>query len=208
MKKLKFLILFLLPIISFGQQKVLLTIEQFPELRFSQTAKDTSIVKGESIVLGENLIITGGSGDYIYHWSPEESLNNPSARYPIANPASTTSYQLDVNDKTGCGFTIDYLVKVNWPTPVNLIAINNKGLNAVLYPNPNKGIFKIQFIGNRFPMIKLSILDPLGRRIFNSIITDFDGECIEELQVTFAPGVYILVATAGENKLYRQFIVN
>ena len=40
----------------------------------------------------------GGTGSYSYSWAPPETLSNPSIQFPVANPVSTTVYQVTVND--------------------------------------------------------------------------------------------------------------
>lgn len=45
---------------------------------------------------------TGGSGPYIYQWSPISGLNDPTNANPCASPTSTTVYHLTVTDQLGC----------------------------------------------------------------------------------------------------------
>ncbi len=52
---------------------------------------------GTSVQLNPNSNLTYG-----YSWSPEESLNNPSAASPTANPNQSTTYYVEVVDNEGC----------------------------------------------------------------------------------------------------------
>ncbi|MDQ3048607.1 MAG: choice-of-anchor L domain-containing protein [Bacteroidota bacterium] len=49
-----------------------------------------------------NASVAGGDGVYTYSWTPAGSLSNSSISNPVASPASTTTYTLNVTDGNGC----------------------------------------------------------------------------------------------------------
>ncbi len=76
--------------------------------------------------------------DCIYQWSPEGSLNDPSAKEPIASPQSTTRYTVDVFDANECFVCRDTItIPVLECGPENiffpdLFTPNGDGVNDIL----------------------------------------------------------------------------
>ena len=61
-----------------------------------------------------------GSGDYVFNWSPVETLNDPSIQSPLASPAVNTTYFVSVTDlETECTKTdtVNLLVESNYVAP-------------------------------------------------------------------------------------------
>ena len=65
-------------------------------LSMNITASPPEICYGEISQL--NGYVFGGSGNYVYLWSPESGLSDPTIPNPIATPEVTTNYSLTVND--------------------------------------------------------------------------------------------------------------
>jgi len=67
---------------------------------------------------------TGGSGNYSFAWTPSETLNNPAIFNPVANPETSTTYQVVV---TSGLFTTSSDITVNvHPMPATPV-ISNQG---------------------------------------------------------------------------------
>lgn len=207
MKKI-LLLFFLLPQLLFAQKVVKLLVVQPPEFGFSVSKTDTTIVKGRTVILGTDLIVFGGSGDYLYSWSPQTTLNNATVLNPVATPTDTTTYILTVADENGCSFSIDYKVNVRNP----MVGIQDvdiqRGLEAVLFPNPNNGKFKVKLTGNPTDEIVLTIVDAGGRIVKNQTILNFNGEHTETVQVSLVSGIYTLKIESDTGAMSRQFIIN
>jgi hypothetical protein len=56
---------------------------------------------------------TGGSGLYTYTWSPASGLSATDVAQPVANPNTTTTYQVRVTDANGCETVASVTVTVN-----------------------------------------------------------------------------------------------
>jgi hypothetical protein len=56
---------------------------------------------------------TGGSGLYTYSWSPASGLSATDVAQPVANPDSTTTYQVRVTDANGCETVASVTVTIN-----------------------------------------------------------------------------------------------
>lgn len=79
-------------------------------------AQDQAICLWDAVTLGGSPTASGGSGLFQYQWSPNVNLSCVSCPNPVANPAFTTQYLLEVTDSFGCMVSQPVLVTVN-PNP-------------------------------------------------------------------------------------------
>jgi hypothetical protein len=204
-----FLFLFLcIPLIPFAQKVITLSVNQPPEFGFSVSKLDTTIVKGRSVVLGTDLIVFGGSGEYEYNWSPTATLDDSTSINPLATPLDTTTYLLTVTDKFGCSFSVNYTVNARNPLVNSELISSLQTLQAVLFPNPNDGKFKVKLTGVPVDKIELTIFDNTGKVVKKQTINNFTGDHTEMLQLKLVSGVYTLHIDSGAETLSRQFIIN
>ncbi len=135
-------VLLFLPQLLIAQRVVILSVNQPPEFGFSVSKQDTTITKGNSVILGSGLVVSGGSGAYSYKWSPGTMLSDPLILHPVASPTDTTKYMLTVTDRNGCSFSVNYTVNVKTPNTKSDLVAARQNISAVLFPNPNEGDFK------------------------------------------------------------------
>lgn len=193
---------------GFTQVEVILSINQPPEFGFEIINQDTTIVRGDSITLGTDLIVFGGSGDYLYSWSSGVTLNDSTVINPIAFPDDSTTYVLTVIDANGCSFAIDYKVNVRmYPVNVPSVKLQNQFLTAKLFPNPNDGKFKIELTGEPQDEINLYIIDSSGRTIQKKVVNNFIGQHAEAFELELSSGIYTLLIDSEVQRLQRQFII-
>ncbi len=183
--------------------------QTLPPFRYFEPGnQDTTIVRGESIILGKDLTVYGGSGEYSFFWSPGKSLNDSTIMNPVTSPEDTTNYQLTVADNYGCSFTINYKVNVQmYPTTVPSVNEQSSVLTAKLFPNPNSGKFKVQLNGKPQKKIELIVIDNLGRTIQEQTVKNFMGEHTKELEMVLPNGIYTLLINTEIIRLQRQFII-
>jgi len=75
---------------------------------------DESVCAG----FGVKLMNQNGPG-YVYSWSPGTGLDSPSAPSPVASPAQTITYTLDISDSTCAAYDSSFAVEVTvMPDPV------------------------------------------------------------------------------------------
>lgn len=208
MKSLLCFLLFFIPQIVFAQKVVTLSVNQPPEFGFSVSKPDTTIVKGTSVVLGTDLIVFGGSGDYSYTWSPGATLNDSTFVKPLATPVDTTTYLLTVTDKFGCSFSVKYTVNARNPLVSSELISSQQTLQAVLFPNPNDGKFKVKLTGVPAEKIELTIIDNTGRVVKRQTTYNFTGDHTETLQLKLVTGIYTLHIDSRTETLSRQFIIH
>lgn len=79
---------------------------------------DEAICFGQSVNIGAYV---EGIEIETWSWSPSESLDDPSAQYPIATPTETTTYTVTATDFNGCEGTADLVVTV-YPLPLITIS--------------------------------------------------------------------------------------
>lgn len=207
MKPLLLSLFFLLSLLSKAQTEIILSVKQLPELGFSLSRNDTTIAKSSSVVLGTDLVLSGGSGEYSFQWSPEETLSNPVILNPVATPLDTTTYVLTVTDQLGCSFSLSYTVNVRGP----VVGINSHPhagmLEALLFPNPNEGRFKVRITGNPSERVDLKIFEATGRAVYQKSVMNFVGSHSEELHVKLVRGVYTIRISSGHETISRQMII-
>ena len=72
-----------------------------PEL-IVQSSLDQTICEGNSVLIGGNSIVNGGTPPYQYSWSPIQGLSSSIISQPLASPFSSTTYILTVTDGENC----------------------------------------------------------------------------------------------------------
>jgi len=207
MKKELLFVLLLLPQILMAQRVVILSVAQPPEFGFTAAKQDTTIVKGSSVILATDLVIYGGSGNYCYSWSPATSLSDPAILHPLATPADTTVYTLISTDKSGCSFSINYTVNVKKQLVNSNRIAGIKNLQAVMFPNPNAGNFKLKLTGIPSGKIELAVFDSAGKTIKRQFIRNFTGDHTETVHLQLESGIYVLQINSDTESLSSPFII-
>lgn len=82
-----------------GTDEVLVTVNPLP---LAEAGPDQTICKGTTTNIGGLPTANNGTAPYIYSWSPYIGLNDDSTANPIAGPAMTTTFTLNVVDSKGC----------------------------------------------------------------------------------------------------------
>jgi hypothetical protein len=91
---------------------------------------------------------------------------------------------------------------------VPVLSSESFGINdLVLYPNPNNGIFNIQFTSTTGNEIKVNVHDLRGRAIFNKSYTN-NGLFNESLELSnVQSGIYMVTIEDGANKEVKKIII-
>ena len=117
---------------------IFVDILQLPEI--IATAEPETIFEGESSQLSATI-----ASDYVYTWTPANSLDNPNSFNPTASPLETTTYMVEVMNEAGCVNTTNVTVNIregicDFPyifVPTGFTP-NNDGENDVLFV---RGVF-------------------------------------------------------------------
>jgi subtilisin-like proprotein convertase family protein len=77
----------------------------------------------------------------------------------------------------------------------------------VMYPNPNKGIFNIQFTSQSTSGVKVSVHDLLGRKLFEKQYEN-KGKFNENIELkNIQAGIYLLTVIDGERKEVKKLVI-
>jgi hypothetical protein len=208
MKNLWIISFLLFPGVLFAQKVITLSVNQPPEFGFSVEKTDTTIERGASVELGTDMTVFGGSGEYLYHWGPTETLSDSTILHPLATPNDTTNYILTVTDQNGCSFSVGYTVNVREKAVTVPFETQSQTLQAVLFPNPNDGTFKVKVTGKAVPKMELLLYSETGEQIRKYTVKHFTGEHIETCRLSLSGGSYILQIIAGDEKISHWFIIH
>jgi hypothetical protein len=99
-------------------------------------------------------------------------------------------------------------VNVKTPNVGSELIAAQQNLNAVLFPNPNEGSFKIRLTGKPAKKIELTVFDNTGKVMKRQIIRNFTGDQTEILQQHLVNGIYTLKINSETETLSRQFIIH
>ena len=156
----------------------------------------------ETIFEGETSQLTAtDSPDYVYDWSPANSLDNPTSANPNATPLLTTNYVVTVTDENGCQNTAVVTVNIregfcDFPyifVPSGFTP-NNDGENDVLFVR-----------GEFIETLTFIIYDRWGDKVFETtnLTTGWDGNKNGQ---ALPPGVfgYYLNVTCKNGDTYQR----
>lgn len=202
------IIILLFSFIAKAQQEINIHVDQPPLLQEITHNNDTIITIGDSIKLGESVIITGGSGNYQYSWTGNSIIGDPNIKSPVVNPSETTEYVCTVVDERGCSFDFIYkIIVVEEPNETGIEIIQIQDLDIILSPNPNHGKFKVKLLGKLTSTTTMSIFDNNGRFIQQRIINEFDGKVDELFELNETSGIYhLFIESNGLSKAYKFII--
>jgi subtilisin-like proprotein convertase family protein len=89
------------------------------------------------------------------------------------------------------------------------LGTNNLSLsNFVLYPNPSKGQFNIQFSSQSENDVKIFVHDLLGRKVFENRYNKTSSDFNEDIQLkNVTSGVYLLTVVDGDRKEEKKIMI-
>jgi hypothetical protein len=106
------------------------------EVEVVKARNDTSIVLGDSIIVGANL----GEAN-LYNWQPTAGLSCTNCPNPKASPSITTTYTVT---KTQCKVTTTDVITVS-VSPTGLFEYSKERGEVKIFPNPNNGNFTLKY---------------------------------------------------------------
>ncbi|MEM6320101.1 MAG: immunoglobulin domain-containing protein [Bacteroidota bacterium] len=147
-----------------------ITVNSLPSLAVSPNS---------SICEGENLQLSA-SGAITYSWSPSIGLNNVNSSNPIANPITTTSYEVIGTNEEGCSTQATVNVQVNDnPTITTSEDISFcLGTGTTLFATGQGTIRWTPVIGLDNPNSSTPLANPNTSTDYQAILTDTNG-CVD-----------------------------
>lgn len=164
-----------------------------------RTAIKTTSTTPPTIVLDRNVLSSSDS-------TGNQWLLNGAA---IANAISDTLtgtipgvYQTMVTDPvTGCTL---YSNKIQLPDPGN----RNEAIGLAITPNPNPGLFQLQFFLSKKDNMSISVHSMMGQQVFSASYPDFTGTFYRQMDLeNLGSGMYILKIVQGNDTYIQKIIV-
>jgi len=164
---------------------VTVTVHSPPTARAGANQSNCGI---ESVTIG--LPATGGTGPFLYSWTPATALSATNIAQPSANPAVTTTYTVTVTDANGCQDQDDVTVTVN-PRPIADAGADIdlcRGSSTPIGNPANGGTPGYQYLwqpadGLSSNTIATPTAAPVRTTTYQQIVTDANG-CSDTAEVT------------------------
>ena len=131
------------------------------------------------------------------------SSNNIGSLFTF-NPVVNGMYYVVVTDSVGCTSDTVFL-EVNFvPTFTYFLEINN----LIIYPNPSKGIFRIQFSSEIYQDIKVNIINVLGEMISSDNLENFMGRFTKQVDLSnYANSIYFIEIKTDSGVINKKLII-
>ena len=77
-----------------------------------------------------------------------------------------------------------------------------------IYPNPNNGVFKVDFNTSSATDVELQILNLIGQSVYSSSFSNINGAFTHPLDLAgLSSGVYVLELVSKEGRTNRKIII-
>jgi hypothetical protein len=187
------------------QTYVRVNVSQSPALMVD-AGPDISIDAGQSTMLGETPVATGGTGSLTYQWDPPFYLDNANIQNPLATPPGNIAYMAIVTDERGCIVTDEIGITVIGGTG---ISDRHAAGDIILYPNPGNGKITLEIRNNSAQRLRVSVLTLSGQMVYNKELISGGGDTPFGLDLSFLPkGSYLMRISGDTFEIHRQIILN
>ena len=110
------------------------------------------------------------------------------------------------------GDTTNWSATGNFYTPFPPIGINDNIFlkeNVQIYPNPSNGIMNVELNVNENSIVRISVMDLLGQKVFENKVNFVEGSQIQKIDLNMLEaGLYILRLENGSNVYNQKFILD
>jgi hypothetical protein len=177
MTRLFYIILFNVILFSVKAQDVTLLVHQKAPLHITSTSTVFNLVKGNKMVLGDDVSILGGTSPYQVSWSSSGWEADSIGNLIHIAPTQTTTYTLKVTDTNNCTLEQPFQVNVFLPLQLELttyqISCFGKKDGAIIL-NVTGGAVPISYAWNDGSSAMARI--NLGPGTYSVIVTDALGQ--------------------------------
>lgn len=147
---------------------------------------------GGGLILGGNVVIEGGSGNYSYRWYSPTGTELGTESTCQVNEAGT--YMLDVTDSCDCLQTVEFNL-----ASAGIGSTEVEGMK--IGPNPTSGVIYI----SGFDAVRVAAIDMSGRL---AAVAEGDGTALESVDFSgLAQGEYILTLADGDGRMVTHRII-
>ena len=159
-------------------------------------------INGTSYLLGSSLIVSGGTPEYVYLWTPSTNLDNPTLLNPTASSAQIPEYKIVITDKNNCSTcALVNLLK----TDINQLESSKN--NISLYPVPTIDKLFVKLTEMEGPC-EISVMNSSGVTLQNMLLKIQDNHQIQILNFTGYPtGSYLITVKSKTCSGTKLFII-
>ena len=129
--------------------------------------------------------------------------NTSTVQNPMHTYAAAGSYTVTLTVVNACGTNVS-------TQSVTVVGVEQALAGGIvsLYPNPNQGLFNLEFNGLQAANVNLRILNVKGQVVLDRRIEE-QGSFVQEIDITrFAKGMYLLQLTADGEQILQRVIVD
>jgi PKD repeat protein len=183
----------------------------------------TSTPASPTLVMGTHVVITASGASY-YSWSPSTGLNSTVGPSVTASPSVNSTYTVTGTNQGGCSSTEVINVTVTSPPIVPVISSNETLLmnptvlgiqnsDAAtnlfsIYPNPNNGIFDLNFTLAEDESYDLNIYNSIGQLKYSEKISHVDNTYTKTIDLKQnGSGIYMISLVNSKHQMIKKVIV-
>lgn len=152
---------------------------------------------GEAVILGEEVVVTGGTPDFFYRWE------DPSGHVldgEVVTVEEYGNYMLTVTDANSCS-AADEIAVIN-----AVSAVSRFSQEKVIYPNP-AGDEVVVPLGGLSGEITLEIVSTTGAVVYRERFLHRGGTGPVIMETTMLPRGMYLVRITGRNKVITRSLI-
>jgi len=165
------------------------------------TPFDISIVSADTVCSGTattlTAVVTGGTAPYTYLWSPSGIISDTSIANPTATATADFTPILKVIDASGDTLTDKKLVVVEVCSGIK----ENMQMEFSVYPNPSRGVFRIETAekDNSLQMLSMDAKEVYAEHNFSSKTIDLS---------MLPKGIYVLKLTSENGVGVKRLMID
>lgn len=157
------------------------------------------ISEGQTITVGTDVNITGGSPEYLYNWKDDKNNEYSTLTFSVNE---TGKFYLTVTDENHC--TEVDSVFVSLPT---LLEENETDARLTLFPNPSSGLFYFRIKAPGIN-VKIEVVTTEGRVVFKKEYESLNQDFTGMVDLTgFDKGVYYVKLIRTDSSLIKSIII-
>ena len=143
--------------------------------------------------------ISGGSIPYLYEWNTGETSQ-------IISPIINGDYWIIVTDGSECISDTSFF-KVDWISTHTYVEDYNID-RLIIYPNPSKDIFNIEFISSLRQNLDIKIINSIGETIYIENLQNYYGDYNKSLNLDDYPkAIYFLEITTNDGIINKKLVL-
>lgn len=178
---------------------------------------DDSLVSCPDLPDTVSLYVFGGTGNYVYFWTPNDSISSDTILNPILYSTISNAYHLSILDSAGnsSNFQLnliaycDTICKNNCDTICknNCDTINKNNVDSIyIFPNPALDILFIKKSAHE-SLTKLNVFNSMGQIVKIEYAT-LNDETIEVNISNLSQGLYFIELQTEKSNFIKKFIKN